>query len=114
MNVPRLTEIKSEFSVGSSIGAVIVWILLTLITFGLALFFFPYFFQKDVINKSFVVDGAGNKLGRMRCDIGLGDAFGHAFLWILLTIITLGLAAFIYQYRVSRYVYNHTEIDWFE
>ncbi|WP_300375536.1 DUF6693 family protein [Henriciella sp.] len=114
MALPRLTQVKSEFSVGSSIGTVIVWMLLTLITLGIAAFFFPYFYQKDVLNRSFVVDGTGTKMGRLRCSIGFGDAFGHAFLWILLTIITLGLALFIYQIRVTRFVYNHTEIEWLD
>ena len=113
MPVTRITPISSEFSIGSAIGTVILWMILTVITLGLAAFFFPYFYQKDVLNRSYVVDGAGRRLGRIRCSLGFGDAFGHAFLWILLTIITLGLALFIYQIRVTRFVYNHAEIEWY-
>ena len=114
MHAARMTQIKSEYSIGSAIGSVIIWAILTVITLGIGLFFFAYYFQKDVINKSYVVDSAGRKIGRLYCTIGLGDVIGHAFLWMLLTIITLGLAVFVYQYRVSRYVYNHTEIEWFD
>jgi len=66
------------------------------------------------LNKSYVVDADGKRLGRLVCRLNAGDAIGHAFLWILLTLVTLGLAMFVYQFRVARYVYNNTDIEWLE
>ncbi len=36
---------------------------------------------------------------------------GHALIWLLLSIVTFGLAYFLYLYGVGRYVAAHTRIE---
>ena len=45
-------NIKANLSILDIIGHLIIWVLLTLITFGIALFFFPYSFARFVINRN--------------------------------------------------------------
>lgn len=33
-----------EFTVGEAIGQLVIWVLLSIVTFGLALFVLPYYF----------------------------------------------------------------------
>ena len=40
----------------------------------------------------------------------LAEIIGHAVIWVLLAIVTLGLALIIYYYMVMKKVLNRTEI----
>lgn len=99
-------RLKCEFSVGEAIGQLIIWILLSIITLGLALFVLPYYFVRAPINRTTLVDGTGRKVGRLQVDVGFADILGHALVWLLLTIVTLGLAYLIYWPAVIKRVLN--------
>ncbi|GAM76142.1 hypothetical protein JCM19241_440 [Vibrio ishigakensis] len=81
-------KLKADIAVMDILGHMIVWFLLTIITFGIALLFFPYSFAKFVINRTSVVDEFGNQR-RMVCDIDLFGNIGHVVLWFFITIFTL-------------------------
>ena len=111
----KATKLRCEFGIGDSIGHVIIWVLLTLITFGLALLVFPYYFIKAIVNKTSVLADDGiSVVGKLKCDINLGAAIGNAFIWLILIVITLGLAYFVYLYRVMRIVLSETTIEYNE
>jgi uncharacterized membrane protein YjgN (DUF898 family) len=99
-------KLKCDFSVGEAIGQLIIWILLSIITLGLALFVLPYYFVKAPINRTSLVDGTGRKVARLHVDVGFGDILGHALVWLLLTIMTLGLAYLVYWPAVIKRVLN--------
>jgi uncharacterized membrane protein YjgN (DUF898 family) len=103
-------KFRCDFSVGDAIGVSILWVLITIVTLGLALFVLPYYLPKLVINKTMVLAGDGSELGKLRCDLTLSSMVGNAFLWLILTIITLGLAYVVYVFRVQRVVLNETKI----
>lgn len=103
---------RCEFSIAESIGHVIIWILLTIITLGLALLIFPYYLNKDVLNKTLVLDRSGQVIGRLACEFNLASSIGHVILWGLLIIVTFGIAAFFYFYRILRVLLNGTRIEY--
>ncbi len=103
-------KFRCDFSVGDAIGTTILWILITIVTLGLALFVLPYYLPKLVINKTAVLADDGSELGKLHCDLTLGAMVGNAFLWLLLTIVTLGLAYIVYIFRVQRIVLSETKI----
>jgi hypothetical protein len=107
---PPYTRLRCDLGVAEAVGQVIIWLLLSLVTFGLALFFFPYYFARLVVGRTVMVDAGGTVRGRLRSDIGFGMALGHAVIWLLLTIITLGLAYFVYLYRVWKIVIDQIEV----
>ena len=47
---------------------------------------------------------------RFRCDFSVGDAIGNLIIWLILMIVTLGLAAFVFPYYVARAVINRTTV----
>ncbi len=99
-------RLKCEFSVGEAIGQLIIWLFLSIITLGLALFVLPYYFLKAPINRTLVLDGTGKALGRLHVEVSFGDILGHALVWLLLTIITLGLAYLVYWPSVVKRLLN--------
>jgi uncharacterized membrane protein YjgN (DUF898 family) len=107
-------KIETDFPMHRAIRDVVLTAVLAALTFGVALFVFPYFSQKEVMNRSFIVNDEGERRGRFTCDIGLRDVWRHAIVWALLSLVTFGLAYLFFQYRASTLVYNHTRIDWIE
>ena len=103
-------KFRCDFSVGDAIGTAIIWLILTIITLGLALFVLPYYLPKSVVNKTVVLADDGSELGKLSCNLSLGAMIGNAFLWMLLTLITFGLAYIVYVFRVQRVVLNETTI----
>lgn len=99
-------KLKCEFSVGEAIGQLVIWVLLSVVTLGLALFVLPYYFVKAPINRTSLIDGTGHKVARLHVDVSFGDILGHALVWLLLTIVTLGLAYLIYWPAVIKRVLN--------
>ncbi|MGB1235648.1 MAG: DUF6693 family protein [Planktomarina sp.] len=104
-------KLKCEFTVGEAIGQLIIWILLAIVTLGLALFLLPYYFVKAPINRTLLLDSTGKTVGRLKADVGFGDILGHALVWLLLTIVTLGLAYLVYWPAVIKRVLNAVVID---
>lgn len=109
----RAARLRSDFSIGDSIGHVVIWILLTIVTLGLALMVFPYYINRAVLNRTKVVDQVGNEIGHLDCKFNLGSSIGHVILWLILIIVTFGIAAFFYVYRVLRVVINETRIVYY-
>lgn len=106
----RAARLRSDFGTIDAIGHVVIWVLLTIVTLGLALVIFPYYFNRAVLNRTKVLDGAGNEIGYLECRFNLGSSIGHVIIWLILIVVTLGLAAFFYVYRVLRVVINETRI----
>ena len=107
------TRLRCNFSIGESIGQVVIWIILTIFTLGLALIVFPYYFNKAVLNKTEILDANGNAIGRLNCSFNLASSIGHVILWVLLILVTFGLATFLYVYRVMRVLLNETRIEYY-
>ena len=99
-------KLKCEFTVGEAIGQLVIWLLLSIVTLGLALFVLPYYFVRAPINRTSLVDQAGKRVARLHVDVGFSDILGHALVWLLLTIITLGLAYLVYWPAVIKRVLN--------
>lgn len=110
MQLPANGRLHCEFGVADAIGSVIIWLLLTIVTLGLAAFVAPYYIFSEIVNKTWLVDADGHRLGQLNVNFTLAEIIGHAVIWVLLAIVTLGLALVIYYYMVLRKVLDRTEI----
>lgn len=104
------TKLRCDFGVVDATGQAFLWLIFGIITFGLALFIAPYYFESMVLKKTKILDGHNKVIGYLECDFTLAEVIGHAFIWILLSIVTLGLAFVIYWFQVKKFIVNKTEI----
>ncbi|MDW0358319.1 DUF6693 family protein [Vreelandella venusta] len=104
-------NIKANLSILDIIGHLLIWVVLTIITFGIALFFFPYSFSRFVINRTSVVDTATGVERKMVCDINIFSNIGHIILWMIISVLTLGLGYIFYFYRVWNYALNNSRVQ---
>lgn len=109
----RIGKLKCSFSTTEAIGNVILWVILSVVTLGLALMVFPYYFNRAVLNKTEILDASGRAIGRLNCTFNIGHSIGHVIIWAILIVLTLGLAAFLYVYRVLRVVLNETRVEYY-
>ena len=110
MPLPANARFQCEFGVAEAIGSFIIWVLLTIVTLGLASFVAPYYILSSIINKTWIVDENGQRLSQLKVSFTLAEIIGHAVIWVLLTLVTLGLALIVYYYMVAKKVLNQTEI----
>ena len=112
MTPPALPGYRYEcdFSLGNAVWQLILWVILVVVTFGLALFFLPYYFLKAPINRTWLVGPDGRRVARLSVDVSFADIFGHMLLWLILTVLTLGLAYLVYWQSVMKRLMNATRI----
>lgn len=103
-------RIQVNFTMMDVLGHIIIWLILSLVTLGIAGFFWPYAAIKLVINNLELQDPSGARIGRLSCSLSAGQQIGHILLWLLLTVITAGLAYPFYLFGIVRTAFNQTEI----
>ena len=60
MNTKYKLACKIEF--GDMIGQLLIWLILCIITFGLASLFFPYYFAKLILNNTEIQEIQNNRV----------------------------------------------------
>lgn len=103
-------QLKSELGAFEVLGHVIIWVLLSIVTFGLALFVYPYYMQRYIIGKTFAYDSDGRKVGRLVCTIDLASMIGNIILWILISIVTFGIGYLVFLYKITAHCMTHTKM----
>ncbi|GGX68823.1 hypothetical protein GCM10007385_42530 [Tateyamaria omphalii] len=103
-------KFRCDFSLGEALGMIVIWLILTVITFGLAAFVLPYYFLKAPMNRTYVLDRDGNAISKVSVEFNFGDILGHALVWLVLSIITLGLAYLVFWAAVIRRLLNAVEL----
>ena len=103
-------KLQADITTIEIIVHLLIWFVLSVVTLGIALFFFPYGFSKFIINNTNVVDDQGT-VRRMSCNTNMFNNIGHIIIWAIISILTLGLGYMLYIYKVWNYSLNNTTID---
>lgn len=103
-------KLKCKLSIAEIIGWIIIWVMLIAITLGIAAFSFPYSYMKTIINSFVIINRKEEGISKLRCDISLGSMIGHIVIWIIISILTLGIGYFLYIYKVATYCIDNTKI----
>lgn len=103
-------KLHVNFTMMDVLGHIIIWTILSIITFGIGGFFWPYAALKLIINNLEIQDNTGARVGKFNCTLSAGQQIGHILLWLILTVITFGLAFPFYLFGVVRTAFNQTEI----
>lgn len=103
-------KLKCEYSVAEAIGSIVIWVIISIVTLGLGLFIMPYYILKGPINQTSLIDEKGEVVGKLHVDVDLANIIGHAVIWIILSIITLGFALFVYYPAVMKRLLNGVQI----
>lgn len=47
---------------------------------------------------------------RLSLELGIGEVIGHLIVWLILTVVTLGFAAFLFPYALGEKLLNRTVV----
>lgn len=103
-------RLKIDLSAVDILGHLILWLIVSILTVGIGLFFLPYSFAAFIVNRVTVVDANGNAHGRLKCELELSSQIGHIVLWMIISILTLGVGYFFYLYKTWGLVISKTRI----
>ena len=103
-------KLKSNLTVADIIGHAVIWILLTIVTLGFALFVYPYYLFRFVISKTVSLNSEGHEIGKLVCTIDLATIIGNIVIWALISIITFGIGYIIFAYKILAHCMNHTQV----
>lgn len=103
-------RLHCDYGVTEGIGTVVLWVLLTIVTLGLALFVAPYYILRAPINRTQLIAPDGGVVGTLHVDVSLSEVIGHALIWVVLTIVTFGLAMILYQFAVIKRLLNRVVV----
>ena len=102
-------NIKAHVGTLDILGHLIFWFIIIVITLGVGAFFFAYSFSKFIINRTELIDEHGVSR-KFECDVDLFGSIGHVILWVIITILTLGLGYIFYFYMVWNYCLNNSSV----
>ena len=101
-------RLKSNLTMTDVLGHIFIWLILTLITAGIALLFYPYALAKLILNSTILEDRKGLVVGKFKCDLSAGSQVGHMLLWLLIIVVTVGIAYPFYFFGIYRTAINKT------
>ncbi len=102
---------KTKLTLGEILTHGILWFILGIFTLGFAFFVYAYYQNMKVLNATEILDANGTAIGRFKCELEFTDIIGHAILWWFFSIITLGIASFVFLYRKKQFVLERTVLQ---
>ena len=93
-----------------AVGYIILWVIISVLTLGIGAFFAVYYFYKSIINKTYLIGRDGQRIARLECELNLAEMIGHILIWILISIVTLGIGLAFYVFRTLRLCFNKTRL----
>ncbi|AIL31935.1 DUF6693 family protein [Basilea psittacipulmonis] len=105
-------KLKSDLSVAEILGHFILWFFIILCTFGIGSILFPFYMNKFILNHTTVIDKNTKEVkGHLRCELTLAPIVGTIVIYLLLTLVTLGIAYFVYLYKITTLALDATKIE---
>lgn len=102
-------RMKCNLSVFDIIIHILMWMVLSIITLGIAMIFFPYSFCKLVINASSITDESGFEQPLV-CENNMFGNILNLILWFFISLITFGIGYIFFFYKVWNHSINNTRI----
>ncbi|HEV8245571.1 MAG TPA: DUF6693 family protein [Polyangiaceae bacterium] len=103
-------RVRSDLSMGNVLGHILLWFVLTLVTCGIAAFWYPYSFVAAIVNSMYLIDQHDRPFARLHCASSPGADFLHGLGWFFISLVTLGIGAFFYLYYVARTIVARTTL----
>ncbi len=90
--LPPERRLQADFSTRDAIKQAAKWTAMALLTLGMSTLVSGVLQQKEVLEKTRIVDPEGRTRGRIVCTATFKDILAHGILWHALILGTLGLA----------------------
>jgi uncharacterized membrane protein YjgN (DUF898 family) len=106
------TRLRSELDLGKVWPSFLVWLAVSVCTLGLGWIVVSGHFFRLILNSTSVVDANGQRLGRLHCDYDVEARMGRIVLWVVISIVTLGIGLLFYSFHAARRAIDATSVEW--
>jgi hypothetical protein len=108
------TRLRSELDLGKVWPSFLVWLAVSVCTLGLGWIVVSGHFFRLILNSTAIVNGDGRRIGRLRCDYDVEARMGQIAIWVLVSIVTLGVGLLFYSFHAARRAIDATIVVWEE
>ncbi len=108
------TRLHSDLDLAKVWPSFLVWLAVSVCTLGLGWIVVSGHFFRLILNTTTIVDGDGRRLGRLHCDYDVEAHMGRIALWVLVSIVTLGVGLLFYSFHAARRAIDATSVAWEE
>lgn len=109
---PTPVRLRSELDLGQVWPAFLVWLAVSVCTLGLGWIVVSGHFFRLILNSTAVLDAEGNRLGRLSCSYDVEADMGRIALWVVVSVLTLGIGLLFYSFHAARNAIDATTIAW--
>jgi hypothetical protein len=112
LTLPAGTRLHNELDLRRIWPSFLVWLIVTGCTLGLGWLVVSGHFFRSIINSTRIVGPRGEVLGRLACDYDAEQHLGRLVLWIVVSIVTLGVGLLFYSFHAARAALDSTVVEW--
>lgn len=115
-NVPSMpptlgTRLKNDLDLGKIWPSFLVWLVISICTVGLGWIVVSGHFFKAIINTTYLVDASGRRVARLRTDYDVEADLGRIVMWVIISILTLGVGLLFYSFHAARSALDATVVE---
>lgn len=110
--LPSTMRLRSELDLGKVWPSFLVWLVVSVCTLGLGWIVVSGHFFRLILNSTAVVDADGNRRGTLRCDYDVEAHMGQVAVWVLVSVVTLGVGLLFYSFHAARRAIDATTVEW--
>jgi hypothetical protein len=111
-SLPAGARLHNELDLRRIWPSFLVWLIVTGCTLGLGWLVVSGHFFRSVINSTRIVGPNGELLGRLACDYDAEKRLAPIVLWIVVSIVTLGVGLLFYSFYAARAALDVTVVEW--
>jgi hypothetical protein len=106
-------QLRSRLDLSEVWPDFLVWLAVSVFTFGLGWLVVAGHFFRRVIDSTEVVGADGVPVGRLVCTFDVENRTGDLVRWLAICILTLGVGLLFYSFHAARSALNHTRVEWY-
>jgi hypothetical protein len=109
--LPPGSRLKNDLDLRRVWPSFLVWLAVSICTLGLGWIIVSGHFFKTIIDTTYVVDGSGRRVARLRSDYDVEAHLRHVLLWAVLSFATLGIGLLFYSFHAARSALDATVLE---
>ena len=109
--LPPERSLQTDFTTWDAIRQAAKWTGLAVLTLGMSTLVSGPLQEKEILEKTRIVDPEGRTRGRIICTATFKDILAHGILWHAIVLGTLGLAWLVARSKTQAWLLTHCQLQ---
>jgi hypothetical protein len=103
-------RLRCDVGIGDAFLFIVLWMLISIFTFGIGAIFSLYYFYNLFIDKTHILDQNGDEVATLECQLKLTEIIGHIVIWLIIGIVTFGIGFLFFTFMIFKMCVNNTVV----